>query len=98
MADVDSSLYLFCGKIKEKFPVALSGECADELFCGYPWYHRKEVLFYDGFPWSTAVPCLLYTSKPQEIMPNSRKSDFIPRRRARIYDLFHLIVPKVPSD
>jgi len=24
-------------------------------------------------------------------MPNSRKSDFIPRRRARIYDLFHLI-------
>lgn len=56
MADVDSSLYLFCGKIKEKFPVALSGECADELFCGYPWYHRKEVLFYDGFPWSTAVP------------------------------------------
>ena len=31
-------------------------------------------------------------------MPNSRKSDFSPRRRARIYDLFHLIVPKVPSD
>ena len=56
MADVDSSLYLFCGKIKERFPVALSGECADEIFAGYPWYHRKEVLFYDGFPWSTAVP------------------------------------------
>lgn len=56
MADVDSSLYLFCEKIKEKFPVALSGECADEIFAGYPWYHRQEVLFYDGFPWSTAVP------------------------------------------
>lgn len=56
MADVDSSLYLFCGKIRERFPVALSGECADEVFGGYPWYHRKEVLFYDGFPWSTAVP------------------------------------------
>lgn len=27
-----------------------------EIFGGYPWYHRKEVLFYDGFPWSTAVP------------------------------------------
>ena len=36
--------------------MALSGECADEIFVGYPWYHRKEVLFYDGFPWSTAVP------------------------------------------
>ncbi len=56
MADVDSSLYLFCREIKKKFPVALSGECADEIFGGYPWYHRKEVLYYDGFPWSTAVP------------------------------------------
>lgn len=56
MADVDSSLFLFCKEIKKRFPVALSGECADEIFGGYPWYHRKEVLFYDGFPWSTAVP------------------------------------------
>ncbi|MBP1543646.1 MAG: asparagine synthase (glutamine-hydrolyzing) [Oscillospiraceae bacterium] len=30
MADVDSSLYLFCREIKKRFPVALSGECADE--------------------------------------------------------------------
>ncbi len=56
MADVDSSLYLFCKEIKKQFPVALSGECADEIFGGYPWYHRRDVLFYDGFPWSTAVP------------------------------------------
>lgn len=56
MADVDSSLYLFCGEIRKRFPVGLSGECADEIFGGYPWYHRREVLFYDGFPWSTAVP------------------------------------------
>ncbi len=56
MADVDSSLHLFCKEIRKQFPVALSGECADEIFGGYPWYHRKEVLFYDGFPWSTAVP------------------------------------------
>ena len=56
MADVDSSLYLFCKEIRKKFPVALSGECADEIFGGYPWYHRREVLYYDGFPWSTAVP------------------------------------------
>ena len=56
MADVDSSLYLFCGEIKKQFPVALSGECADEIFGGYPWYHRRDVLFYDGFPWSVAVP------------------------------------------
>ncbi len=52
MADVDSSLLLFCKEVKKNFTVALSGECADELFGGYPWYHRKEILFEDTFPWS----------------------------------------------
>lgn len=50
MADVDSSLLLFCKKVRENFDVALSGECADELFGGYPWYHNKEILFEDCFP------------------------------------------------
>lgn len=52
MADVDSSLLLFCKKVRENFDVALSGECADELFGGYPWYHNKEILLEDCFPWS----------------------------------------------
>ena len=56
MADVDSSLYLFCREIKKHFSVAVSGECADEIFGGYPWYHKPEVLHYDGFPWATSVP------------------------------------------
>ncbi|MCM1166018.1 MAG: asparagine synthase (glutamine-hydrolyzing) [Lachnospiraceae bacterium] len=57
MADVDSSLWLFCREIKQSgFPVALSGECADEIFGGYPWYHKPEVLHYNGFPWATSVP------------------------------------------
>lgn len=30
--------------------------CAYEIFGGYPWYHRPEVLHYDGFPWATSVP------------------------------------------
>lgn len=55
MADVDSSLYLFCGEVKKNFTVAVSGECADELFGGYPWYHKKELLHGDGFPWSGAT-------------------------------------------
>ncbi|MCH5297359.1 MAG: asparagine synthase (glutamine-hydrolyzing) [Ruminococcus sp.] len=50
--DVDSSLLLFCNEIKKDYTVALSGECADELFGGYPWYHNKEILFEDCFPWS----------------------------------------------
>lgn len=51
-ADVDSSLLLFCREVKKDFTVCLSGECADEIFGGYPWYHRKEILFEDCFPWS----------------------------------------------
>lgn len=50
--DIDSSLLLFCKEIVKKHKVALSGECADEIFGGYPWYHRKEILFDDTFPWS----------------------------------------------
>jgi len=51
-ADVDSSLLLFCREVKKNFTVCLSGECADEIFGGYPWYHRKEILFEECFPWS----------------------------------------------
>ncbi len=55
MVDVDSSLLLFCRKIKEDFTVGLSGECADELFGGYPWYHNPAILFEDTFPWSRSL-------------------------------------------
>lgn len=50
--DIDSSLLLFCKEVKKDFTVALSGECADELFGGYPWYHNKNILFEENFPWS----------------------------------------------
>lgn len=54
-ADVDSSLMLFCKEVKKNFTVCLSGECADEIFGGYPWYHRKEILFEECFPWSRST-------------------------------------------
>lgn len=52
MADVDSSLLAFCRQIKPYVTVALSGECADEIFGGYPWYRDPEVRNRDGFPWA----------------------------------------------
>ncbi len=69
MVDVDSSLLLFCRKIKEDFTVALSGECADELFGGYPWYHNAEILFDDNFPWSRSL----------DIRRSILKDGFLPR-------------------
>ena len=55
MADVDISLLAFCRKIKEQVTVALSGECADEIFGGYPWYRDAEVRDQEGFPWSQNI-------------------------------------------
>lgn len=55
MADVDSSLLLFCKKIKEHVTVALSGECADEIFGGYPWYRDAEIRARYGFPWAQST-------------------------------------------
>lgn len=52
MADVDFSLLLFCKEIREHVKVALSGECADEIFGGYPWYRDPAIRDADGFPWA----------------------------------------------
>ena len=52
MADIDSSLLLFCKYVKEDVSVALSGEFADEIFCGYPWFYRKDTAECNTFPWS----------------------------------------------
>ncbi|GAB6174574.1 asparagine synthase (glutamine-hydrolyzing) [Paradesulfitobacterium aromaticivorans] len=52
MADIDSSLLLFAKEIKKDITVGLSGECADEVFGGYPWFHREEALQAATFPWA----------------------------------------------
>lgn len=51
MADVDSSLLYFCNEVSKHYKVALTGECADEIFGGYPWFYRAEMLNANTFPW-----------------------------------------------
>lgn len=55
MADVDSSLLLFCREIKKDVSVVLSGECSDEIFAGYPWFFREDALNSNTFPWSLGL-------------------------------------------
>lgn len=52
MTDVDGSLLYFCALVREHDKVVLTGECADEIFGGYPWFYREDLLCADGFPWS----------------------------------------------
>ncbi len=62
MADVESSMLYFCGEVAKTHKVTLTGECADEIFGGYPWFHKKECFEAKTFPWSmdfTPRTCLL---------------------------------------
>lgn len=65
MADIDSSLFLFCKEIRKDFVIALSGECADEVFGGYPWYTREELRNLDTFPWSNFLRSRRMLISPQ---------------------------------
>ena len=55
MTDVDASLLYFCSLVKKQNKVTLTGECADEIFGGYPWFYRPELMNRDGFPWSADI-------------------------------------------
>ena len=52
MCDIESSLLYFCGLVSDNHKVALTGECADEIFGGYPWFYKEHLLFSNTFPWS----------------------------------------------
>ena len=51
MADIDSSFLLFSQYVSSQHHIALSGECADEIFGGYPWFYKEELYSQPYFPW-----------------------------------------------
>ena len=79
MADVDSSLLHFCRLIKQRHVVALSGECADEIFGGYPWFHKKEAFDGHCFPWSPDLSIRTKLLKP-EVADALRVGEYANRR------------------
>lgn len=95
MADVDFSLLAFCREIRKEVKVALSGECADEIFGGYPWYRDPEVRAKEGFPWAQNTaqraamlhPRLSGMINPKEYVMDAylktcRESDILPNNTA----------------
>lgn len=55
MADVESSMLYFCSRVTDYNKVTLTGECADEIFGGYPWFHDPKAFAADAFPWSMSI-------------------------------------------
>lgn len=56
MADVDSSMLVFLREIKKAgFTTAISGECSDEIFGGYPWYYNDKLISSTTFPWARSI-------------------------------------------
>lgn len=92
MADIDSSLYLFSREVRKESTVALSGECADEIFGGYPWYTRKEDINANTFPWSKSI------NLRKNILSGEYKSLPIEEYVAAKYEETIREVPKLPGE
>ncbi|MEV7612189.1 asparagine synthase (glutamine-hydrolyzing) [Streptomyces sp. NPDC089799] len=70
--DLDSSLYLLFKAIRERSTVALSGESADEVFGGYPWFHVEALTRAQTFPWMAVIPPLSLAARTDHIEPGLR--------------------------
>lgn len=91
MADVDSSLLLFCREIKKHVTVALSGESADEIFGGYPWYRDEKIRMAYGFPWAQSTNYRsTFLNKDIKIDANSYVNN--------LYDEYIELAPKYRTD
>jgi len=93
MADVDSSLHLFCREIKKEATVALSGECADEIFGGYPWFKSEEAINSNTFPWSRSLKERMRLFSP-ELVQHIRPEEYMARRYRETLDE----VPRLPGE
>jgi asparagine synthase (glutamine-hydrolysing) len=51
VGQIETSLYLLCKAMKADATVGISGESADEVFGGYPWYFDEAAVNAPTFPW-----------------------------------------------
>jgi asparagine synthase (glutamine-hydrolysing) len=77
MADIDSSLLLLSSWLKQHATVGLSGECADEVFGGYPWFYRT--MQSETFPWAQHLDKRLAILSP-ELRERIRPEEYVRAR------------------
>lgn len=78
MADIDASLWLFSRELARQGDYALSGECSDEVFGGYPWFNREELIFSEGFPWSGSL-ALRESVLRRDVREELKLADYVDR-------------------
>lgn len=77
MADIDSSMYVFCKKLKDSGEkTILSGECSDEIFGGYPWFYKENLMQNLGFPWALSEN-LRENLVKKDLVSNGELTDYI---------------------
>jgi len=90
MADVESSLLYFCKQVKKYNKVALTGECADEIFGGYPWFYREDLLNAKGFPWSSDISARTVLLKDEFINELNLNDYVMAKYEASVKEIEHL--------
>lgn len=76
MGDIDSSLLYFSGEVAKHNAIALTGECADEIFAGYPWFVREDLMQAGTFPWSRNMQMRTALLNP-EFVHELKLDDFV---------------------
>ncbi|MEU6971819.1 asparagine synthase (glutamine-hydrolyzing) [Kitasatospora aureofaciens] len=91
--EMDASLHLLFREVRRRSTVALSGEAADEIFGGYPYFHDAAALAAPAFPWlhGRATPAdLLRPDVRAEVRPEEYTAAAYRRSLAE--------VPRLPGE
>ena len=97
MADIDSSLLLFCRTLKNEIDVCFSGEFADEIFCGYPWFYRADTNQATTFPWAINL-AVRENTVAKHLRPVLKIKDFVAQSFAQAVSEVPLSPTDSPAD
>jgi asparagine synthase (glutamine-hydrolysing) len=103
--EIDTSMLVMFKRLKKEATVILSGESADEVFGGYPWFYVDEFVGHEGFPWARdddratlLAPAVRAAVRPEEHLRESYRALMaeVPRlpgespREARSREIFYM--------
>ncbi|MBF0705464.1 asparagine synthase (glutamine-hydrolyzing) [Alkalihalobacillus hwajinpoensis] len=78
VGEIETSLYLLFKEMKKDATVALSGESADEVFSGYPWFHQEKYLDAEVYPWLVnlkGISSVLSEETKKQIQPEQYQKE-----------------------